>query len=187
MRSLTFALLALIVFASCARLQACAGGTLAEVIEAKGRVERDFAARARRSGKRRPSARRCSAVTDCVPGAESSALLRVGRNGRLRVESNATIRICSGGRFDEGRFARYPRREAAIAVLEAGDTTLPIRTSFGTRRAAARLARAAQPRRAGRALSSGDGWRRVRAGRRQDRTAACRTEHHGRHRNGGAR
>ena len=122
-------MVALAALVSCARLPGC-DRPLAELREAKGRVERDFAARPRRWQPAVIGAE-LQRGDGLHTGPSATAVLRVGRNGTLRVESDTTLRLLLSG-DTQGDASPVLEVESGNAVLEAGETSLPLKTRRGT-------------------------------------------------------
>jgi hypothetical protein len=123
-------LVALCALVSCARLPGC-GGALAEVAEAHGSVERDFDAQ-RGRWQRAAVGEQLESGDGLRTGPRSSAVLRVGRGGVMRVESETTLRLLlPGAGRDEGS-APDIEIESGEAVIEAGQQALSLHTQTGS-------------------------------------------------------
>lgn len=107
----------------------CAGHALAELIDAKGKVERDMAASVGAWLAAEQGAR--FEVGDGLRTAsDATATLRVGRKGRVHVEGDTTIRFSR----NKGQAQDAPPAlevEQGQARVEAGEEALTLRTELG--------------------------------------------------------
>jgi hypothetical protein len=129
----SYAVLALLTTLSCARLRACGRGTVAQLIEAHGSVERDFDANVGQWQAAQPQAT-FHGGDGLRTGPRGTALLRVGRSGRLRVQSDTTLRFQSSARpTTAAETAPEPSLEveSGEALLEVGAEPLAMRTRSG--------------------------------------------------------
>jgi hypothetical protein len=107
----------------------CGGRTLAELTQHKGTVERDLAASVGQWSAAQAGAT-FLAGDGLRTGTDATALLRVGRKGRVHVESETTIRFSP----DKNASPDAPPAleiEAGEARVEAGDEELALHTELG--------------------------------------------------------
>lgn len=121
-----YALACAVLLASC---KGCSGRALAELIDTKGKVERDLAASV---GTWLAAERGASfELGDGLrTSSHATATLRVGKKGRVHVESDTTIRFSrNAAASDEAPPALEV--EQGEARVEAGDEALELRTELG--------------------------------------------------------
>jgi len=119
----------LLCAAAAAGCGSCGSRPLAELLEAKGAVERDHSA-AVGTWLVAESGAGFDAGDGLRTGSSATALLRIGRKGRARVESDTTIRFSR----DKGAKDDAPAALEIVqgqAQLEAGEEALLLRTELG--------------------------------------------------------
>lgn len=118
--------------AACGRIAGCGPGSVAQLLEAHGRVERDFKDSVGRWQGAKPQAEFFRG-DGLRTSARSAALLRVGRGGKLRVESDTLLRFAAPSRATPDA-APGVDVETGSAMLESTDAELSIRTRSGSAR-----------------------------------------------------
>lgn len=122
-------LVGVVVACTIAACKGCSGGAVAELTDAKGKVERDVAA-AVGSWSTAERGARFEVGDGLRTASDATAMLRVGRKGRVHVQSDTTIRFSRG----ETASAEAPAMlevERGEARVEAGDEALTLRTELG--------------------------------------------------------
>jgi hypothetical protein len=120
----------LLLLCSCQRLQSCRQRPLAELTSARGEVSRDY--RGHEQAWAKAEVGSAFAFGDALRTARGSlAEVRVGRSGRLQVESDTIVRFLAHAGPDDASVSELQVSQGS-AVIEAGSEGLTLRTRSGT-------------------------------------------------------